>query len=74
MQQIWQNLLYYGLIKGFEYPWDDNGGYIWYRIQHTTSIAPKPDYVHSMKLGIIDVNVKTRHTKLGKYEANKWLF
>ena len=40
-----------------------------YNIQQ--ALPPKPDYVHSMKLGIIDANVMTRHTKLGRYEANK---
>ena len=42
-----------------------------YNIQQ--ALPPKPDYVHSMKLGIIDANVMTRHTKLGRYEVNKCL-
>ena len=42
-----------------------------YNIQQ--ALPPKPDYVYSMKLGIIDANVMTRHTKLGRYEANKCL-
>lgn len=42
-----------------------------YNIQQALPL--KPNYVHSMKLGIIDANVMTRHTKLGKYEANKCL-
>jgi hypothetical protein len=37
------------------------------------ALPTKPDYVHSMKLGIIDANVMTRHTKLGRYEVNKCL-
>jgi hypothetical protein len=28
------------------------------------ALPTKPDYVYSMKLGIIDANVMTRHTKL----------
>jgi hypothetical protein len=36
------------------------------------ALPTKPDYVHSMKLGIVDANVMTRHTKIsGKYKANK---
>jgi len=27
------------------------------------ALPPKRDYVHSMKLGIIDANVMARHTK-----------
>jgi hypothetical protein len=43
-----------------------------YKIQQ--ALPPKPDYVHSMKLGIIDANVMTRHTNIsGIYEANKCL-
>jgi hypothetical protein len=41
-----------------------------YNIQQ--ALPTKPDYVYSMKLGIVDANVMTRHTKIsGKYEANK---
>ena len=43
-----------------------------YNIQQ--ALPPKPDYVHSMKLGIIEANVMTRHTNIsGIYEANKCL-
>ena len=43
-----------------------------YNIQQ--ALPPKPDYVHSLKLGIIDANVMTRHTKIsGIHEANKCL-
>ena len=42
-----------------------------YNIQQ--ALPTKPDYVHSMKLGIVNANVMTRHTKIsGKYEANKF--
>jgi len=41
-----------------------------YNIQQ--ALPPKPDYVHSLKLGIVDAKVLTRHTKIsGKYETNK---